>query len=192
MNINELAKDIYLNAVAHGWWEGERPIEEVITLIHSEWSEALEEARAGRPMAYQKQSYGIVVGRIEEDMNKWFPHEKPEGIAVELIDGCIRILDYFGAESVQFEDGVEIAGLAAGLPNISLARLVADLHFETARAYECVREDKYEFGIAYIHLARCVSYVCKWVAEQGLDVERLMLKKHEYNKGRPYKHGKRF
>lgn len=44
--IRELKKEIHENAVAHGWWEEDRTISEICALIHSELSEALEEARA--------------------------------------------------------------------------------------------------------------------------------------------------
>ena len=52
MNINEYAQEVHQNAVTHGWWATERDSAEIIALIHSEWSEALEEARAGSPMIW--------------------------------------------------------------------------------------------------------------------------------------------
>ena len=103
--LNELAREIHENAAAHGWWESERPLFEVIALCHSELSEALEEIRAGRPAV-------------------WYDGDKPEGWAVEMVDCMIRILDYLG-------------------------------HTE-------------------------------------MDVDAILREKHEYNKTRPYKHGKKF
>lgn len=105
MNLNEWTQEIHENALNHGWWDESRGFAEVIALCHSELSEALEEDRSGRGMLY-------------------FNGTKPEGVAVELIDCIIRILDYLGAANV--------------------------------------------------------------------DVEKIMAVKHEYNKTRPYKHGKRY
>ena len=48
MNINDLIKEAHENAVAHGFWEEERPFAELIALMHSDLSEALEEYRDGR------------------------------------------------------------------------------------------------------------------------------------------------
>ena len=45
MTINEFAAEVHKNAVDHGWWEGERTFPEIVALIHSEVSEALEEYR---------------------------------------------------------------------------------------------------------------------------------------------------
>lgn len=103
--INELAKSIHQNAVEHGWWEGDRQFPEVVALIHSEVSEALEEYRSGH-------------GANEVYFGE---HGKPEGIPIELADAVIRILDY--------------------------------------------------------------------CAEAGIDIEGAILRKHEYNRDRPYRHG---
>ena len=43
--IKELAEEIHTNAKIHGWWEEERNIPELLCLIHSEVSEALEDYR---------------------------------------------------------------------------------------------------------------------------------------------------
>ena len=84
--INDWAMDIHDNAVDHGWWESKRPFSEVVALCHSELSEALEEDRAGKELFY----YG--------------KGGKPEGIATEMIDCLIRILDWCEEAGVNVED----------------------------------------------------------------------------------------
>lgn len=78
----KLAMEIHENAVTHGWWDEPRNLLEIVALCHSELSEAVEEYRAGRDMIYPG------VGG------------KPEGIAVEMADCLIRILDWFGHEGL--------------------------------------------------------------------------------------------
>ena len=52
MNINQLAKEVHDNAVAHGWWDKPPALPEALCLIHAELSEALEEYRNGAPLVY--------------------------------------------------------------------------------------------------------------------------------------------
>ena len=134
MNINDFAKEIHENAVAHGWWNKPREFPEVAALIHSEISEALEEWRDGKPLYYCGSESAScerapITGKIEIDGEAFLSpcpecesgSYKPEGLAVELADAIIRILDY--------------------------------------------------------------------TASAGIDIDAVIMAKHRYNKGRPYRHG---
>lgn len=197
MDLNEFAKEVHANAVAHGWWETERDPAEIIALIHSEWSEALDEYRAGRPMVWHE---CMDEGQAPEDRpvvceqctdcyyyGKKCEHrgKKPEGIAVELIDGCIRILDFVAHEKVSLEFG-SIESLQPTPP-----KLIADLHYYTSYALN----DVGKYGKIVEHdfipkwLGVAVYEALRFIHVQGLDPEKIMREKHEYNKTRPYRHG---
>lgn len=78
-SLNDLALEIHQTAADKGWWDDkDRNFGEMIALIHSELSEAMESWR-------------------KDEAPVWFDandsSHKPEGYAVELIDAIIRILD---------------------------------------------------------------------------------------------------
>ena len=76
---NKQAKDIYKNAVEHGFWKGEVNDGERMALIHAEISEALEALRDNNPTSNKIMEFSSV----EE----------------ELADAVIRIMDYcFGKD----------------------------------------------------------------------------------------------
>lgn len=84
MTVKQLQDICYSTAVEKGWWENsERNFPEILALIHSELSEALEEYRNGHP---------VEEVRIENG--------KPEGVPIELVDAIIRIFDHFGRHKI--------------------------------------------------------------------------------------------
>ena len=80
MDIKKWIKLCHDTAKEKGWWDFERSDGELIALMHSELSEALEAMR--------------------NDLGK-------EAIAEELADCCIRIFDFCGARDVNLEEALK-------------------------------------------------------------------------------------
>ena len=75
-DIDELISVCHSIAKNKGWWDNERNEGELIALMHSELSEALEAMRN---------------------------HKPKDDIAEELADCCIRIFDYCGAKNINLQ-----------------------------------------------------------------------------------------
>lgn len=199
MKMNKFAAEVHQNAVEHGWWDEERSFGEIIALCHSELSEALEEYRAKRPMVYfvveMDDGKGGTYLAIREDIisEEDFAGEKPEGIAVELADCIIRILDWYGKEGLDTDDLLLEAGIITmcDLPTPvygSFGDFIALLHNLLSMAYACWCNASGTSASA-LCLAKCIREIMAWAKENGVDMEMVLDMKHEYNKGRPYRHG---
>lgn len=94
--LNQLCKQAHENAKKKGWWDAEKSFGELIALVHSELSEALEEYRKGN--APNEIIY--LVGHGQPD--------KPEGIPIELADVLIRIFDLCGRYGIDLNEAVKI------------------------------------------------------------------------------------
>jgi hypothetical protein len=78
----------------------------------------------------------------------------------------------------------------------AFGEIIALCHSELSEALEAYREGQppewdnhgKPDGIA-VEMIDCVIRIFDYLAKEGIDIERIMLEKHEYNKTRPYKHG---
>ncbi len=204
LNLNSFLIEVHENALKHGWWDKERPYGEVISLLHSEISEALEEYRAGRPNVWFPCEEGndhhpckpvdtadcLNFGNEEECQ---YRSKKPEGICIELLDAVIRILDWFGALGAQLNDCKTVDELIAKIPNglkeemkdAEFPEVTAFLHSTVTHAYESGEKTE----LMGHHMMVCMAIIFYWIRLQGEDAEKLIVMKHEYNKTRPYRHG---
>ena len=78
-SISKLIDECHAIAREKGWWDSERNDGELIALMHSELSEALEAMRN---------------------------HLTKDSVAEELADCCITIFDYCGARDIYLEEAL--------------------------------------------------------------------------------------
>ena len=58
-------------------------------------------------------------------------------------------------------------------------------HIEKLHKYTALADENLDNG----HLIDAFCMAFRWIEDQGMDPFEIMLKKHQYNKTRPYKHG---
>jgi hypothetical protein len=109
--LNELAKQVNNLAHGKGWYLSNRSFGEIIALIHSELSHAMEEHRDNR------RADDLFVG---ERVFRYVPNDlisaeilaghghKPEGVGIELADAVIRIADYCHEAGIDIDAAIRL------------------------------------------------------------------------------------
>jgi NTP pyrophosphatase (non-canonical NTP hydrolase) len=105
MMINELSKQIFENNKAKGFYDSEKNIGEMLCLIHSEVSEALECDRKDRECASRMSE---INGIAEDEAFKTSFEEKvKDTFQDELADIMIRVMDLAAFRGVDLEEHIK-------------------------------------------------------------------------------------
>src|SRR5690606_13450196 len=183
---NALRDEVFAINKGNGWHEEKRSYGELIALVHSEVSEALEDYRNGKAVnkvwyEYKNQDGSIdnVSGFIRNGVLG-----KPCGIPSELADIVIRILDICGLHTWDIEDYMDTKGsISFSLKDLSFVELLTEIHSYLSYSYQ---ELGYYRILALCHAIQTVDYICN---QNNINLEEIIRVKLEHNKTRGYKHG---
>ena len=164
MNLADLQKDAHAIAKAKGWWDEPRTFGDLMALVHSELSEALEAYREWglsssreilrrslrRPSYRDESETGVECWFIRNEdtgeLNYWEfeeyatsckPECKPEGISAELADVVIRVAEHYG---IELKPGMgvperNVFGLGIARKDMTFGFWVALCHFWVTDAF---------------------------------------------------------
>jgi hypothetical protein len=192
MNIVELVKAAHENAVNKGWWTEERTYGELIVLMQSEVSEALEDHRNGLDANltwYEKMVNGELLGRGMFVDETW----KPCGIPSELADIIIRIFDCCGRYgwAEQFDEIFnQVENLEIVIPEICVSRhlpFAENLLIINGWLVDSYRANEPYESVYYLALAAADTRLL--ATNHGIDLDAAIAEKMAYNATRPIRHG---
>lgn len=171
MNIQNWTHKIYKTAKDHGWWDKERGFPEIIALCHSELSEAVEQYRLAKPMIWHADN------------------GKPEGVAVELIDCVIRILDAAGHYNIDMDTLITAdSNLCGAVKNTDFYEILCRIHEALSKALEDYRSTG-KPEASFNGLAESCNWIFAYLNKEDIGIQAILKDKHTYNESRPYRHG---
>lgn len=193
---NDFAREVHAVAVDKGWWDKPVSFDDVICMCICELAEAVEEYRNGRPNLYHLcVASGDKRNPCDWDLGKPCPlatgelacehrDPKPEGIAVELADCVLRLLDYAVDVDIYIEEDPPIHG-----EGTSITSVVCTCGENLMEARRCFTEDDGELWAIPLYFGLCIGVIMEWARLNNVDMESILREKHAYNKTRPYRHG---
>jgi hypothetical protein len=200
-NLNALRDEVSAINKANGWHEEKRSFGELIALVHSEASEALEDYRNGKAVNevwYEYKNLGRIFvsdkkemedGSITDYEGLTEPYStalgKPCGIPSELADIVIRILDICGLYEWDVEKTHEHSIGERGLKGKTFLELLSEIHLELSQAY--IYRDA--AGSALDSLDSTIQIIEFISRQYDINLKTIIRQKLEYNKTRGYKHG---
>ena len=188
MNLAKLQREAHAIAKEKGWWDEERTFGDLIALVHSELSEALEAYREFGFVPIHVRKTGLGETLYERHL------QKPVGVASELADVVIRVADM--AEWY----GVDLAARIASLSLLSRPGEGLDTFGDWITACHAWLSDTFRSygsetrgidlpGTWLIDMGMLIKCIQAMAAHYGIDLDAAIEAKMEYNRGRSYRHG---
>ena len=203
MNLTDLQREAHAIAKAHGWWDEPRTFGDLIALVHSELSEALEayrewglrsvvSATAPNDRTYRYFDINLSQAKVPDDWTT-----KPDGVASELADVVIRVADmaeWLKVDLAQALEEDEDLGeakqaylehrLSGNLD--SFGEWIAAIHEDVGDAGYHQRIGGDNLGS---HLVSVIWMVQEMASHYGIDLDAAIEAKMAYNRTRSYRHG---
>ena len=172
MNLTELQKEAHAIAKEKGWWDQERTFGDLIALIHSELSEALE--------AYRKTGWPWL------RVNEWRcdVHGEPMGVASELADVVIRVADM--AEWYGLSFPIHLLHINN---TRSFGDWIAECHSSVSEVLATFKRFPANPELICGSLWGLLGHVFSMAAHYDIDLDAAIAAKMEYNRTRQYRHG---
>ena len=185
MNLADLQREAHAIAKDHGWWDEPRTFGDLIALVHSELSEALE--------AYRE--YGVEPFQQGRKLF-WFKDGHPTGVASELADVVIRVADMAEHDGVDLEAHVEsgvgapethIFGRWFAFRELAFGEWVGMAHYWAAEAFKWgvqYEADGVAPNLAWQSLGYVTAVVKRMADHYDIDLDAAIKARLEY-----YRHG---
>ena len=185
--LNALMKEIYSNAVAHGFHDEKLTVEHFLGLVLSEIGEAINADQNPDAPIVTEATLEDAKRLVDQDLGRavfieFFKTNIKGSVIEELADVAIRILDLAGMLGITFQDDLEIDDLVFNttfpdrLFDFALSLDSLDLEYTDQDDFISCLEDLSSIALHFTHL----------------DLWQVVRLKMVYNKTRPTLNGKKY
>ena len=181
------SKEIHENNKAKGFWDKQRNYGEVIMLIVTELSEAMDAHQKGRFADWKAFLQAVPIE--DKHYDYVFESTMKDTFEDEIADTIIRLLDFMGKEDVEVNTNFVVneksfmpINIGEGL--LVITERVTEIYNLQQEGNPILRNKVIQYTLSYL-----LEFARRNIAE---DISHYIYAKVRYNKNRPFLHGKNY